>query len=80
MTLLSNLSGDFDFDDLKRLKFPVAWSGTKDQEEADKEEEELHDFVREAEAALREAYDYREDDVDYKIRVKDGEIIEIVLA
>jgi hypothetical protein len=78
MSLRSELSGRFSLDQLDRLTFPIAWSGTKDTTEAQQEEADLHELVREAQEQLQAAYDMSDiDDVEYEIEIKDGEIVEI---
>lgn len=79
MTLVSNLNGTFTLDDLKRMTWPVAWSGTKDHDEADAEETALYEFARKAAAELQEYYDYAGNgEGDYAVRVVNGEVVEIV--
>ena len=81
MSLRSNLTGTFSLDDLKRLKFPVAWSGTVDRAEARAEEAELRAFADEAAEQLQTYYDEQGDgESEYAVKIEAGEIVEIVEA
>jgi len=78
MSLKSELNGTMDRDAIERLKFPVAWSVTKDRAEGAAEEEELREVANEALDLLQEAYLYHEEETDLAARFEGGEIAEIV--
>jgi hypothetical protein len=80
MSLVSDLNGQFSLSELERLKFPVAWSGTKPESEQEAEETALHALAREAIGQLQEAYNHTdlEEGQELEIKIVDGEISEIV--
>jgi len=78
MSLKSDLNGTMTGEAIERLKFPVAWSATKDRAEEAAEEEELHEVANEALDQLQEAYLYHEEPSDLAVRFEAGEIAEIV--
>lgn len=81
MSLKTDLSGTFTLADLNRLKFSVAWSGTKDAAEGQAEETELHALAGEATERLQAYYDERGDgESDYAVKIEAGEILEVVEA
>lgn len=81
MSLRSDLSGTFTLAGLERLTFPVAWSATKDRDEATSEESELRDFVRDAREQLQDFYNNQGDgETDYEVEIKDGQITGFVEA
>jgi len=78
VSLKSELNGTMTRDEIERLKFPVAWSATKDRAEGKAEEEELCETANEALDQLQEAYLYHEEETDLAVRFEAGEIAEIV--
>ena len=83
MSLRSEINGTLTLSDLECLKFPVAWSGTKDREEAVAEEAELSRFADDATEQLELAYTHWDSDDDalaLGVKVTNGEILEIVGA
>ena len=83
MSLRSEINGTLTLSDLARLKLPVAWSATKDREEATAEEAELYRFADEASEQLEQAYTHWNSDDDalpLAVKVENGEVLEIVEA
>lgn len=82
MSLTSNLNGSFSLEELKRLTWPIAWSGTVPADEQDAQETELHELAAEAAEQLQGAYNGcdLEDGQELEIKIVDGEITEIVVV
>lgn len=79
MSLKSDLNGTFTLEELHRLTFPIAWSGTKDPDEAQAEEVELRALAQEASEEIHAAYNRADSDSDeFSVRIENGQIIEIV--
>lgn len=78
MGLRSELNGTFTHEELERLGFPVAWSGTKDQGEAAGEEADMGRLIADAKQQLEEAYLQMGRDNELAVKIVDGEIEEIV--
>jgi hypothetical protein len=75
-TIRDNLTGTFTRDQLQRLTWPIAWSGTVPASEQADEEAALRTFARDAIAAIEEAELHLGGAMAAK--VESGEIVEIV--
>ena len=76
MSLKSNLTGSFSLEDLKRMTWPIAWSGTVPVEDQRSQQTELHELAREASKQLQECYDSWEieEGKELEIEIRNGEI------
>ena len=82
-TLCESVHGTLNRDEIERLKFPVAWCGTKDAAEGKAEESAVHDLADSALAELEQAYEGWESDsetLELAVRFEHGEIVEIVVV
>ena len=80
-SLIESIDGTLTHAEIERLKFPVAWSGTKDAAEGRAEETALHDLADSALAELAEAYRGWRGDLEgmqLAVRFERGESVEIV--
>ena len=79
MSLKTSLNGTFGLDELKQLKSPIAWCGTKPISEQVSKEAEFFGLINDAIGRLEMAYENMGTDVfDFGVEITSGEIGDVV--